>query len=341
MLITSGAAGDDVSDLAHAPVWGLVRSAQSENPGRFVLVDVTGGDAAGELLAAAVETGEPELTVRDGVLRAPRLVRATVSETGRRALDPAGTVLVTGGNGFLGSSVVRGLAGAGHTVVSADLRLPPEPVPSVEHVVMDVTSASAVDAAFAGRTTEGRGVEVVVHLASSVTPGKDSSRELEHAVDVTGTRHVLDACLARGVRRIVVSSSGAAYGYHPDSPARLSEDDLIEALRAGVNASILTPAPDRDGYRFRHSLVREAVSDDLLPGERSRLNRRYAEALEADPTLVPADERVRPRGAGPTHEPASSWSRHMMLPSLSLNQAARPTPGTAAISPSHCTPGMS
>src|SRR5690606_25091184 len=43
---------------------------------------------------------------------------------------------------------------------------------------------------------------------------------------------------------------------------------------------------------FRHSLVREAVSDDLLPGERSRLNRQYAEALEADPTLVPADERV-------------------------------------------------
>ncbi len=74
--------------------------------------------------------------------------------------------------------------------------------------------------------------------------------------------------------------------------ARLAEDDLLGALRSTVNAGILTPAPDRDGYRFRHSLVREAVSDDLLPGERSRLNRRYAEALEADPTPVPADERV-------------------------------------------------
>ncbi|WP_181383719.1 helix-turn-helix transcriptional regulator [Streptomyces sp. NWU339] len=74
--------------------------------------------------------------------------------------------------------------------------------------------------------------------------------------------------------------------------ARLPEDDLLDALRSTVNASILTTAPDRDGYRFRHSLVREAVSDDLLPGERSRLNRRYAEALEADPTPVPADERV-------------------------------------------------
>ncbi|NEA48541.1 AAA family ATPase, partial [Streptomyces sp. SID10815] len=74
--------------------------------------------------------------------------------------------------------------------------------------------------------------------------------------------------------------------------ARLAEDDLIEALRAAVNASVLTPAPSGDGYRFRHALVREAVSDDLLPGERSRLDRRYAEALEADPTLVPADQRV-------------------------------------------------
>ncbi|POX52368.1 hypothetical protein C3489_18125 [Streptomyces sp. Ru71] len=74
--------------------------------------------------------------------------------------------------------------------------------------------------------------------------------------------------------------------------ASLAEDDLIEALRAAVNASILIPTPAGDGYGFRHSLVREAVSDDLLPGERSRLNRRYAEALECDPTLVPADQRA-------------------------------------------------
>lgn len=74
--------------------------------------------------------------------------------------------------------------------------------------------------------------------------------------------------------------------------SRLGEDDLIEALRGAVNANILIAAPTGDGYRFRHSLVREAVGDDLLPGERSRLNRRYAEALEADPTLVPADVRV-------------------------------------------------
>ncbi|MER7487458.1 AAA family ATPase [Streptomyces sp. NPDC126497] len=97
---------------------------------------------------------------------------------------------------------------------------------------------------------------------------------------------------AQQVARIVAEGGSTVEDRLLAAVARLTEDDLIEALRAGVNASILTPAPDREGYRFRHSLVREAVSDDLLPGERSRLNRRYAEALEADPTLVPADERV-------------------------------------------------
>ncbi|MDJ0379511.1 helix-turn-helix transcriptional regulator [Streptomyces sp. G-G2] len=73
---------------------------------------------------------------------------------------------------------------------------------------------------------------------------------------------------------------------------RLTEDELLEALRAAVSANILLATPDGDGYRFRHSLVREAVSDDLLPGERSRVNRRYAQAMEADDSLVRAGERT-------------------------------------------------
>ncbi|MFD8523407.1 AAA family ATPase [Streptomyces capillispiralis] len=97
---------------------------------------------------------------------------------------------------------------------------------------------------------------------------------------------------AQRVARIVAEGGSTVEDRLLAAVAGLTEDDLIEALRAGVHAGILTPAPDRDGYRFRHSLVREAVGDDLLPGERSRLNRRYAEALEADPTLVRADERV-------------------------------------------------
>ncbi len=97
---------------------------------------------------------------------------------------------------------------------------------------------------------------------------------------------------AQRVTRIVAEGGSTVEYPLLAAVARLAEDDLIEALRACVGANILLASPGGDGYRFRHSLVREAVSDDLLPGERSRFNRRYAEALEADPSLVPADERV-------------------------------------------------
>jgi UDP-glucose 4-epimerase len=63
-----------------------------------------------------------------------------------------------------------------------------------------------------------------VHLASIVTPGKDSRRDFEYDVDVNGTRNLLQACVQQGVQRIVVSSSGAAYGYHADNPAWLTEN---------------------------------------------------------------------------------------------------------------------
>ncbi|MEV0278682.1 AAA family ATPase [Streptomyces sp. NPDC050610] len=100
--------------------------------------------------------------------------------------------------------------------------------------------------------------------------------------------------LPEDVQRVVraAAEGGSAVEYDLlRAVAGLDEDALIEALRTAVGAGILLPTPDGDGYRFRHSLVREAVGEDLLPGERSRLNRRYARALESDPAAVRAEER--------------------------------------------------
>ncbi|HZN19902.1 MAG TPA: acyltransferase domain-containing protein, partial [Micromonosporaceae bacterium] len=114
-VVTRGAvaAGDeDVSDLAHAPVWGLVRSARTENPDRFLLVDLDGDGEA--LLGTALACGEPEVAVRGGKLLAPRLARVpagpdtTAGGPPRRALDPDGTVLITG-TGTLGGLLARHL----------------------------------------------------------------------------------------------------------------------------------------------------------------------------------------------------------------------------------------
>jgi UDP-glucose 4-epimerase len=92
--------------------------------------------------------------------------------------------------------------------------------------VADIRSAE-VDAIVARHRPE-----VVVHLASIVTPGKHSSREFEYSVDVDGTRNLLQACVRHGVRRIIVSSSGAAYGYHADNPEWLSETDPVRGNRS-------------------------------------------------------------------------------------------------------------
>lgn len=69
-------AGDNVKGLAQAPLWGMLRSAQSEHPGRCVVVDVDGKDASLRALPTALTHDEPQLAVRDGVVSFPRLARA-------------------------------------------------------------------------------------------------------------------------------------------------------------------------------------------------------------------------------------------------------------------------
>jgi len=132
-------------------------------------------------------------------------------------------VLVTGAGGYVGSQLVAALAArqqAAGRVVATDVRevAVEDRLPGVEYLQADVRSPALAE--IFGRCRPG----VVVHLASIVTPGKRSSREFEYSVDVKGTENVLLACAAAGVGRIVVSSSGAAYGYHADNPAWLSED---------------------------------------------------------------------------------------------------------------------
>ncbi|MCM3924001.1 acyltransferase domain-containing protein, partial [Frankia sp. AiPs1] len=113
-----GSAGPDVTDLAAAVAWGLIRTAQIEHPDRFVLLDADPDPAAtidwGPVLTGAALGAEPQLALRDGDLLAPRLARSTPRQEAVAAtLDPAGTVLVTGGTDGLGRAVARHLV-TGH-----------------------------------------------------------------------------------------------------------------------------------------------------------------------------------------------------------------------------------
>ncbi|WP_425276233.1 type I polyketide synthase [Streptomyces lavendulae] len=99
---------------AHAPVWGLIRSAQSEHADRLVLADTDGEPESLRRLAAAVATGEPQLALREGRMSVPRLARVpvTAGTAPARALDPHGTALITGGTGALGRLVAAHLVTA-------------------------------------------------------------------------------------------------------------------------------------------------------------------------------------------------------------------------------------
>lgn len=114
---------DNDAALVHAPVWGLLRSAQTENPGRFSLIDLDDHPASAVALARALTSSEPQTAVRHGVTYVPRLVRAPHAATATatatatadgasRRLDPDGTVLVTGGSGSLGMTFARHLVAA-------------------------------------------------------------------------------------------------------------------------------------------------------------------------------------------------------------------------------------
>ena len=120
-------------------------------------------------------------------------------------------VLVTGAAGNVGRALLAGLSG--HEVMATDV------APGFERV--DVTGDDPARVIGAFRP------EVVVHLASIVTPSRGMSRDAQWRVDVQGTQNVIQACVAARVRRLVVTSSGAAYGYHADNPVPLREDDLL------------------------------------------------------------------------------------------------------------------
>ncbi|MGW0534891.1 type I polyketide synthase [Streptomyces sp. NPDC003032] len=149
VLVTSGAVspvdGDAVgSSVDGAAVWGLVRSALREHPGRLALLDVDDHPDSWQLLPTLLAAPAPETAVRNGKAFVPELVRLDHREEHpRRRLDPEGTVLVTGGTGSLGMLVARHLVtahGVRHLLLAG--RRGPR-APGVEELVAELTATGA------------------------------------------------------------------------------------------------------------------------------------------------------------------------------------------------------
>ncbi|MBE2233699.1 MAG: SDR family oxidoreductase [Anaerolinea sp.] len=168
-------------------------------------------------------------------------------------------VLVTGAGGYLGSQVIARLAAlAGDdrpaAIVAHDIREPRARLDGVDYAVADIRSPDMAE------LIARHAIDTVVHLASIVTPGKHSNRAFEYDVDVNGTRNLLQACVQHGVRRIIVSSSGAAYGYHADNAAWLTEDMPVRGneVFAYSHHKRLVEEMLAD-YRHRHPALKQVV----------------------------------------------------------------------------------
>lgn len=182
---------------------------------------------------------------------------------GRPVGDPVThRVLITGAAGYLGKLLVESLAsrpttaGAIERLVATDLREVPagQRLPGVEYAALDVRAPGLA------AVLQRHAIDTVVHLAAIVTPGAKSNRELEYSVDVLGTKNVLEACVSAGTGRIIVTSSGAAYGYHADNPPWLTEDDPVRGNEAFAYSHHKRLVEEMlADYRRRHPVLKQVV----------------------------------------------------------------------------------
>ncbi|HEY1616514.1 MAG TPA: SDR family NAD(P)-dependent oxidoreductase, partial [Streptosporangiaceae bacterium] len=232
VLVTRGAVaaapGDVMTNLAGAAVWGLIRSAQSEHPGRFLLADLDEGADSEQVLNAAIAASEGErsqFAIRRGAVLVPRLAPATSVDQDSGGWDADGTVLITGGTGALGGTLARHLVtahGVRHLVLasrrgggSPDADVLAADLAAlgarVSFAACDLADRAAVAALLAGLD---RPLTAIVHLAGVLDDGMLSSLTPDRIAAVLrpkadGALHLDELTRDRDLAAFILFSSAA------------------------------------------------------------------------------------------------------------------------------------
>ncbi|WP_409467021.1 SDR family NAD(P)-dependent oxidoreductase [Amycolatopsis sp. GA6-003] len=272
-----------------AAVWGLVRSAQSEHPGRFVLVE----DGDERLLARAVAAGEPQLALRAGRVLVPRLTKAT-GPAAKSPWGPHSAVLITGAGGTLGKLIARhlvaehgvrrlvlasrrGAAAPGMTDLHSELS---EQDCSVTVAECDVADRDAVAALLAEHP-----VNAVVHAAGVLDDAVLESltaERIEHVMraKVEGARN-LDELTGDLDAFVLFSSIAGTFG-SPGQAAYAAANAVLDALAADRRARGLPASSLAWGFWADRSEMTEHLSDVDV----SRMARAGVIPLSADEGLA-------------------------------------------------------
>ncbi|MDT8911864.1 type I polyketide synthase [Amycolatopsis sp. PS_44_ISF1] len=318
VVVTSGAIAtrpeEGADDLTHAALWGVIRTAQLEYPDRFAVVDVDGGAVPLGAVLGAVYAGEPGIAVREGAVRVHRLAKFAADPDRPAALDPEGTVLVTGGTGVLGRLIARhlvashgvrhllltsrrGAAAPGAAELTAELA---ELGAAVTVEACDLSDREAAAALLAG-VPAGHPLTAVVHTAGVVDDGvllaltpERMDTVLRPKVDAAWHLHELTAELDLAAF-VLYSSAGGTLG--AAGQANYSAANVFLDALAHHRAALGRPAVSLAwGLWSEGGMSGELAETDLVRMARSGVfGLSFAEGLElfdatfgtSQPSLVP------------------------------------------------------
>ncbi|MFJ6677440.1 type I polyketide synthase [Actinosynnema sp. NPDC091369] len=321
VVVTRGAVsvrGEDVADLRAAAVWGLVRSASAEHPGRFVLVDTDGPlPALGD---------EPQVAVRDGELHVPRLERADVAPL-PSSLSPDGAVLVTGGTGVLGAAVARHLV-TRHGVTRLVLASRRGPAaPGVEALVAELAGADVTvvacdvsDRDAVARLLAEHPVTSVVHAAGVLDDAVVQSLDPERFAEVwqpkaAAALHLHE--LAGDLEAFVLFSSVAGVLGAPGQANYAAANAFLDALATHRHANGL-PAVS---LAWGHWAQTSGMTGKLTENDRRRMAKAGVLPLTTDEALALFD--------------AALTAGEPVLAPVRLDRRATPAPPSGPAQPTH------